>query len=230
MAIFQISINPLAEYLEATEARRKAIIKEQLNPPTNKTFHYQLAKARIKKSVALNGNLKPVKAGIEELKRRKPEKERQKSDILNSIVALERYAKMPLHRLILENKLEIVSVKQKHLAFHGINVTISPEVIFRITIDGVKQIGACKLHVSKGKPFSTKQSKLVAAFIELYLSNCVAEEGEEVNPVLCFCLDPFAGTVINSNNKIGLDMGVVKKLCEDIKRSIAEESDAESVA
>lgn len=230
MTNFQISINPLAEYLEATEARRKAIIKEQLNPPTNKTFHYQLAKARIKKSIALSGSLKPVKAGIEELKKRKPEKDRQKSDVINSLVALERYSKMPLHRLILENKLEIIPVKQKHISFHGISVTISPEVVFRVTIDGVKQIGACKLHVSKGKPFSTKQSKLVAAFIELYLSNCVAEEDEEVNPVLCFCLDPFAGTTINSNNKIGLDMAVVKKLCDEIKQTMAEDGNAENVA
>jgi hypothetical protein len=230
MATFQISINPLAEYLEATEARRKAIIKEQLNPPTNKTFHYQLAKSRIKKSVALSGDLKPVTFGIEELKKRKPEKDRQKSDIINSIIALERYAKMPLHRLILENSLEIIPVKQKYIIFQDISVTISPEVIFRINIDGAKQIGACKLHVSKGKPFSTKQSKLVAAFIELYLSNCVADEGEEVNPVLCFCLDTFAGTIINSNNKISLDMAVVKKLCEEIKQSIAEEGDSESVA
>lgn len=230
MAVFQISINPLAEYLEATPARRRAIIKEQLNPSTIKTFRYQLAKARIKKSVALSGNLKPVKAGMEELKKRKPEKDRQKSDIVNSILALERYSNMALHRLILENKLEIIRVKQKHLTFQGISVTISPEVVFRVTIDGVKQIGACKLHVSKGKPFSTKQSKLVSALIELYLSNCIAAEDEMVNPVLCFCLDPFAGTTINSNNKIGLDMAVVKKLCDEIKQAMAEEGGSENVA
>ena len=126
--------------------------------------------------------------------------------------------------------MELISVKQKHINFHGITVKVSPNVIFRVNVDGVKHIGACKIHTSKGKKFSTKQSKLVAAVLELYLSNCVAAEDEYVNPVLCFCLDPFAGTTINSNSKIGLDMAEVKLMCEEIKSTLARADNQGNVA
>ena len=50
--------------------------------------------------------------------------------------------------------------KQKHFNNNGISIMVSPNIVFRITINGVKYIGACKIHISKGKIFSNKQSKL----------------------------------------------------------------------
>lgn len=229
LATFQISITSLAEYLEATEARKIAIIKEQYNP-NKRSFRYKLAKARIKKSIELGGDLEPVHAAIKILKKRVPEKDWQITDIPNSISALEKYAGMALPDLVRENELEILSGDQKHFTFHGISVWVAPELVFRVNVDGIKYIGACKLRVSKDKPFSTRQSKLVAAIIDLYLNRCVAEEDDVVHPVLCFCLDPFAGTTINSNSKVNLDMKVVKKICKEIKQFIAEQGDAENVA
>ena len=226
----QISINPFAEYLEATTARKVQILKEQQNPDPVRIPYYQLARARIKKSIELSGSLKPVNAGIKELSKRKPLKDWQKSDKLNSIKALELYSGMLLPQLVRENNLELISVKQKHINFNGVSIKVSPNIVFRIVVDGVKHIGACKIHVSKGKKFSTKQSKLVAAVLELYMSNCVAAEDEYVNPVLCFCLDPFAGTTINSNNKVNLDMQVVKEMCQDILQSLTNLRGSENVA
>ncbi|HKC69408.1 MAG TPA: hypothetical protein VKG26_14330 [Bacteroidia bacterium] len=220
MNTYHISINPFAEYLEATEARRINILKEQQDPDPVRIPYYQLAKARIKKSIALSGSFKPIDDGIKTLQARKPIKDWQKNDRTNSIIVLDKFKKMLLSDLIKENKLEIISPKQKHINFKGITINISPNIIFRVTIDGTKYIGACKIHISKGKPFSHKQSKLVANLIEQYLSNVVAEEDEVVDPVLCFCLDPFAGTTINSNSQAGYDMKLVKQLCSEIKQSI----------
>jgi hypothetical protein len=135
-----------------------------------------------------------------------------------------------LPRLVREYKLEILSLEQKNILFNGVNVRVAPELTFRITVGGVKYLGAFKLHVSKDKVFSNKQSKLVAALIDLYLNNCVAEEDEIVDPVLCFCIDPFAGTTINSNSRVNLDMAIVKKLCDEIKRFIAQDGRSENVA
>lgn len=230
MTNIHISINPLAEYLEATAKRKRKILEEQQNPDPVRIPYYQLARARIKQSIESSGSLKPVNAGIKELNKRKPLKDWQKSDKINSIKALELFSGMLLPQLILENKLELISVKQKHITFNGVRVKVSPNIVFRIVVDGVKHIGACKIHLSKGKIFSTKQSKLVAAVLELYLSNCVAEEDEYVNPVLCFCLDPFAGTTINSNNKVNFDMQVVKEMCQDILQTLTRPGGKENVA
>lgn len=220
MSKYQISINPFAEYLEATESRRAKILVEQQEADPVRIPYYQLARARIKKSIELSGSYKPINEGIKILKDRTPKKEWQKNDKINSIVAMEKFKAMLLSDLIKENDLELISVKQKHINYNGITINISPNIIFRIIVDGVKYIGACKIHVSKGKPFSHQQSKLVAGLIESYLSNVVAAEDEIVDPVLCFCLDPFAGTTINSNSKVALDMKLVKKLCGEIKQSL----------
>ena len=48
MQEIEISINPFAEYLEATELRRISIIKEQMIPDKRRLPYYQLAKAKIK--------------------------------------------------------------------------------------------------------------------------------------------------------------------------------------
>ena len=220
MIHYQISINPFAEYLEATESRRKRILKEQLEPDPVRIPRYQLAKARMKKSIELSGNIQPINDGIKILKDRNPKKEWQKNDRVNSIIVLNKYKDMLLPKLITENKLEVIIPKQKHLNYNGITINIAPNIIFGFDVDGIKHIGACKIHISKEKSFSNKQSKLVATLLELYLSNCVAGENDYVNPQLCFCLDPFAGTTINSNSRISLDMNVVKEICEEIKREV----------
>lgn len=226
MEKYKISINPLAEYFEATESRRTRILQEQQNPNPVKIPHYQLAKARIKKSIELSGSLVPVNDGIKLLKARKPENVRKKNDIINSVFVLEKYKQMLVTDLITKNEVEIIKVAQKFIDYNGIRITISPNIVFRITVNGEKRIGACKIHVSKGKPFSTKQSKLVASLLELYLNNCVVAEDEIVDPVLCICLDPFAGTTINANSKVALDMLVVKDLCKEIRKTIDEASKA----
>jgi len=217
---YQISINPFAEYLEATESRRIKILEEQQDPDPVRIPYYQLAKARIKKSIELSGSHRPLNDGIKTLKEKKPVKQWQKNDVINSIAAIEKFKLMLLPDLIKDHKLEIISPKQKYFNYNGVTINVSPNIIFRVLVDGEKHIGACKIHTSKGKKFSHQQSKLVANIIEQYLSNCVAEEDEIVDPVLCFCLDPFAGTTINSNSKVALDMKLVKKLCVEIKQSL----------
>jgi hypothetical protein len=230
MKKIEISINPFAEFLEATESRRIKILEEQQDPDPVRIPYYQLARARMKKSIELSGSFKPVNEGINLLKEKKPEKKWQKNDVINSVIVLEKFKEMPLNKLIRENELEILKPEQKHIDFHGITIKVSPNIIFRVTIDEIKYIGACKIHVSKEKAFSHKQSKVVASLLELYLSNCVAEEDEIVDPVLCFCLDPFAGTTINSNSKVAFDMKLVKEMCKEIKRLYDLKVDREDVA
>lgn len=211
-----ISINPFAEYLEATDSRKNTILKEQENPDPVRIPYYQLAKSRIRQSILKNGSLHPIKSGIKDLKLKKPSKKWQISDQKNSIIALERYIEMVLPEAIIENKIELIKVTHKFLTFKGVRIKISPNVIFRVVIEGKSHVGACKIHVSKGKPFSNKQSQVVATLLNLFLSNIETDENDFVNPELCFCLDPFAGTIINSANKVKMDSKTVNEACLDI--------------
>lgn len=117
---------------------------------------------------------------------------------------------------VLKNqKLERVKFKMKILNIYGVNIKISPNLIYRVENNGKKVIGALKVHLSKGKPFTHRQSALVAQLLHQYLSN-FANEDEIVDPQLCICIDPFAGTTISASNKIKLDMKEIKLLCKEI--------------
>jgi hypothetical protein len=74
MQQIEISINPFAEYLEATELRRISILKEQMVPDKIRLPYYQLAKARIKSSIIHNADYAIINDSISILKERKPQK------------------------------------------------------------------------------------------------------------------------------------------------------------
>lgn len=141
MTKYLISINPFAEYLEATDSRKLKILEEQQVPDKKRLPYYQLAKGRMKKSIELSGSHKPINTGIKKLMESTPDKEWKKNNIKNSIVALENFKKMLLPDSIKENKIEIIKPKQKHFNYNGISIMVSPNIVFRITINGVKYIG-----------------------------------------------------------------------------------------
>ncbi|OFY90175.1 MAG: hypothetical protein A3K10_15155 [Bacteroidetes bacterium RIFCSPLOWO2_12_FULL_31_6] len=219
MSEILISINPFAEFLEATPSRQKNIIREQLNPDPVRVPYYQLARATMRKSILNNVNISIIQEAINELNTRTPERGNWRyHDKVNSITALEKFKTMLLPSHLVENKLEAVKTKVKYLPIYGVNIKVSPNLIFRTTINGQKVIGAFKIHTSKGKPFGHQQSALVAQLINQFLSTYVAEEDEFVDPQLCFCIDVFAGTTINSSSKIGYNMKQIIDVCKQIPK------------
>lgn len=211
-----ISINPLAEFLVATEKRKIKIIEEQLNPDPVRIPYYQKARVSIKNCIIAKGNLSSIDEGIEFLKEKVPEKDWQKHDKKNSIIALELWKQMNLPTSLLENDFEIIRTKVKFLPILGIHIRVSPNLIFRTKIEGQIYIGAIKIHISKGKPFSIKQSAFVAQLMNLFLSRFVVQENEIVNPQLCICIDPFSGTMVSASNKIKVDAKELKAICKEI--------------
>lgn len=217
MSDYTISINSLAEYFEASDARKKSILKEQIKVNEFKAQWYQLAKARIKKSIQLSGDLKLVNNGIRELNNKTPLTKQKKSDKECSIEALKNFKKMAIPTLIKENEIETINMEWKQLTFFGVKVKMKPTLVFKVKINGETHVGACHVHISKRKPFSNVQSKIVSTLLFQYVSNHIATEGEIPNPELCFCIDPFAGTTINSFSNISVDMKRIKKICIEMQ-------------
>lgn len=102
MAEYKISINQLATFSKVSEARKKAIVKQQKNPPPILVGRYAMAKARISKAISNGSDIIPILKGIEELKKRNPETPWKKNDKSVSIDAMERYIKMSLPAILKE--------------------------------------------------------------------------------------------------------------------------------
>lgn len=218
MSKYIISINQLADFSKGTDAKKRSIIRQQKTPNTFKVAYYQLAKARIKKSLANNGDIDPILKGIDELKKRKPEKKRQINDRIVSLEAMQRFIAMQLPSILKDSEYEIIKkVDSKSVIMNGVEIIISPDLIIKAKINDKIYIGGIKLHISKGNVFDIKQQTIVSNSINNYLKNIVAQENEIVLPELCLSLDLFGYGIISSSENTDKSIKDIEVICEEIK-------------
>ena len=213
-----ISINQLADFSKATPAGKRRIIKQQKQPNKFKVAWYQLPKARIRKAIANNCDLEPIFAGINELKLRKPEKPRQVLDREVSLEALRRFVNIKLPHLLKDVPHEIIKkVETKSIVVNGVEIIISPDVIYKLRLYGKTYIGAVKVHISKNNVFDNKQSRYISSLVYKYLKESVIKEGEEVLEELCLSIDVFGEKVIQTPKNLPKAITDIEILCEEVK-------------
>ncbi|WP_055436035.1 hypothetical protein [Lacinutrix algicola] len=212
---YVISINQLAAFSKATESGKKRIIKQQKQPNKFLVSWYQLSKARIKKSIANNCDLEPVFKGIEELKLRRPEKPRQISDKQVSLEALRRFVNIKLPKLLKDIPHDLIKkVPSKSIKISGVEIIISPDVIYKLKINGKVYIGAVKIHISKNNIFDNQQSRCISGLIYKYLKEVVALEGEEVLEELCLSIDVFGDKAISTPYNLPKVLNDIELICK----------------
>lgn len=215
---YQISINQLADFQKGTESKKKRIIKQQKNPNPFRIAYYQLAKARMKKTLQTNGELSHITKGIEELKSRKLEKKRQINDRKVSIEAMEKFIKLKLPSLLTNSKYEIIKPsKRKSFELNGVEIIVSPDVIIKIDVDGQTIIGGFKLHISKSNVFNKEQQRIVASSLYKYLETEVAVNDEIVLPEFCLSLDIFGDGFVATSSNLDNTIKNIESICDEIK-------------
>ncbi len=216
---YNISINQLADFSKGTEAKKRAIIRQQKNPNPLKVFWYQLAKARIKKSISERGDLEPILLGIDELKTRQPKNKRQATDRNVSVEAMERYIKMQIPNLLKDYEYEILKrPKIKSILINGVELIVSPDLVLKLHMDGVDYIGGVKIHISKHNTFDGKQQSYVASAVHRYLETIVAKDEQEVLPELCLSIDIFRGSLVSAPTNIDERIRDIEVICEEVKK------------
>lgn len=215
---YKISINQFADFSNGTEAKKRRIIKQQKTPNKFLVSWYQLPKARIKKSISNNGDLDPIFKGIEELKNRTPEKQRQVLDREVSMEALKRFINIKLPSILKDVPHDVIkTVPSKSLIVNGVEIVISPDVIFKLEIDGKIYLGAVKVHISKNNIFDNKQSRYISSLIYKYLKEVVAKDDEEVLDELCLAIDVFGEKVISTPRNLPKAINDIEVVCEEVK-------------
>src|SRR5690554_2018059 len=199
---YTISINPLAEFIKATDTRKKRIIEQQKKPSPIIVNWYQLAKSRMKKFIINNADYETIDDAILTLKNRKGLNQRQVIDRQVSLEALERFIKLKIPNVLQEKDIEFYKFKNKSIIYQNVEITVSPDVIFSIKRDGVKHYGAIKLRVSKSKPFDNDQQNLIASTLYEYLKYNITDTNCIIEPDLCLSLDVFGNgyKALNANS------------------------------
>ncbi|OSY88971.1 hypothetical protein WH52_04730 [Tenacibaculum holothuriorum] len=213
-----ISINQFVDFSKGTESKKKRIIRQQKEPNKFMISLYQTSRASIKKSLANNGDNKPIIEGLERLKSRMPVKPRQILNKTISIEAIQRYMKIKIPSILRNHKIDIIKKpKIKSIFIEGVEVLVSPDVIFTIIYNEEKYIGGIKIHISKRNVFSLEDSQKVSFLIEEYLKVIGDDYGAKILPELCFSLDVFDGRMISSPKNKFFFLEKIKDTAREIK-------------
>lgn len=215
-----ISINQFADFIKSTDSKKQRLIRQQKLPNKFRIAYYQLAKARIRKTLTDNGSLKHINDALVNLSARVPNSKRQLSDKIVSIEALDKFLKMQIPKVLKDKNIEFLSVKQfkNDIEINGISIIVSPEIIFKTVIEGQEVFGGIKLHVSKSNSFDNEQQQIIASGICNYLEKNVVKGKQIVLPEFCISLDIFGGGFIsNSSAKKNLVASYKKECLEIIK-------------
>lgn len=217
MGKYKISLNQLAEFSGATDASKRRIIRQQLDPDPFRVPRYALTKARIKKSLALKGNLAPIHEAIQILQDRKATTEWQINDKKVSLEALTRFIKIKIPSIFKKVEFEVIRPETSTMELREVDVIVAPEIVIRGKYDGQNVIGGVKIHISKTKPFDLERSRYVAAVVYKYLKDEVAQKDEIVLPELCLCLDVFNEKLVKAPDNSEEIVSILTNVCDEIK-------------
>jgi len=211
-----ISLNPLAEYVFASDSRRETIIRQQKKPQKIMIIPYSTARARMRKFFKDGFSYEAIISGIEYLQGKKPEKDFWKNDRKNSIEALRTFITLqfPSFKNL---KCSFTTKNNKFIFIDDVEIRIAPDLIIRGIKEGQPFIGGIKFHISKGQQFDRDKALLAATALKLFLLKNEATEEEYVDPNFCLSVDVFGERIAPApKNHIGYEEKI-KEACRDLK-------------
>jgi len=212
-----ISINPLTNFVGATPAKKRSIIKEQKKVDMLKVFWYTTVKSTLPKYVKSGFDLTILEDSVQHLRGFDQSTNNKKSNVVNSIYAIESFiamnftTKLPSVHYHFYDKLEI-----KDYELNGLLVRVTPDVVFDWVENGVKNIGAIKFHLGKSKALEPMTGRLRSSLICDFLCKTIAKNDDFVNPQYCYCVDVFQGKAFSAPTIITPDLILLKESCREI--------------
>jgi hypothetical protein len=213
----RISVNKLAEYLEATPTRRKQIVHDAKYPAAFITTRYKDARELIKSYIQGNVGEDDVLAGIDAFNSTVATSDWQEQDNALSAELLE----LLLDTDISPWKELVISPYEGEntlLNIAGVGISINPDLIVKIEDDQSTRIGLMKLHISKTNELSEESQKVVAALLYEFAVQIVIDktDGEEADPGCCISFDLFKQCSETCPSAFKMRMRKIEAACEEI--------------
>lgn len=189
----EISVNKLAEFVNATESRKRSILKtiksDDVEARSQKNRYATAKSAIINFMIDENHDLKIFEQKRIFLVNKKPDTTHKKNDILNSLTAIKKLEQLAQTELVPYLRFNSKNGLPKNLRRTQINnvlIHLSPEIIFSIK-DQIK--GAMKLVFSKSRPITPMEGQIIAVLISRFLQKNFKVT---IQPKNCFVVDVFA--------------------------------------
>jgi hypothetical protein len=213
-----ISINMFTEFSTSTDTRKLSIIKSQIKPSKFIIQRYASAKSSIKKYLKNVSDLNPIYEGIDKQINRQTTTNWQKNDRQVSIEALQKFVTLKIARALKGIKYEVIKPDVKLVNINDVDITVSPELIIKMFLDGKVVYGGIKIHIAKTKPFTSKQCSYAATVLCEYIKANVMKRGENVDPKLCLSIDVFGERIVPASEKYTEELNEIRELCLEVKK------------
>ena len=199
VAVPNLSVNKLAEYIVSKGARQRAILfaRKHPDPDFNVGMYHREAEEAATRYIA-DGAIDsgPIASQIAVLGQLTPQKIGTARRINSNIDSLERFAEM-LDEIDLLGASPIMGANSvPKLVYHGVNISVRPQIVLRGSAPKRRVfVGALKFHFSSTHPHTAETAGYVSAAVQEYCRRHLAEENEIVNPAYCQVLDVASGKV-----------------------------------
>lgn len=210
----RISINKLAEYLEANSARRKKIVHDAKYPENYIVTRYKDARDTIKKYIIGGGDEDIILEKLDQLTEIKPDTDFQEQDLKLSIEALELFLDFDISALV---GCEIHEYDEnKFIKVSGVEISVNPDLIVKKKIGKIVNVGSIKIHISKSNPLNSNSQKIVGVMLHNYINDYVLKKGEVANEKLNLSFDIFQNTFEYCPSAIKVRLRQIEAACEEI--------------
>ncbi len=209
----EISVNPLAEYTEASEARRRLIVKDQKYPSKLKIARYRSARDAFTTYFQQGFDKQVLIAAIQRLQSKEPISDWVRDDTKNSIRALRNFLRLefPFKNL----KCRFIKPVITAYPINGVVVTVAPDLLLEWENDGQKYAGAIKFYI-KQKALTYQQGHVCASLLADFLGNILSNDVLISKPH-CICVDIMNRRIFPASGNTETAMRLASNACGDIR-------------
>lgn len=213
----RISVNKLGEYMTATPARRRQIVRDQKNPPAVKAIRYQYAREAIASLIA-SGMAEETRALdiAQELRREPGESDFVVSDRAHSADAIDTFVEI-CGAMAIDDLIPVAADARCSDAIElaGVRVVARPDALLLDPQSGAA-VGCVKLHFSKSQPLNEKGGDYVATAMQAHLERNLSAPGR-VRPSRCYVVDIATRKIYTAPKTRKRRLDGLTAACEEIK-------------
>lgn len=211
----RISVNKLAEYLTASPARRRAIVKEQKYPPTFRAIWYDAACTAIVQFLcAEEPNEEALVNEIERLYTKKPANESEEAKLRTNAEALEAFLD-GYEQLTLDEFKATPGVNDAaKIVIAEVELSVRPDVMLNGEVRGKSVGGAVKLYFSKETKLTDESAPYISALIHKFVLDKTKVEPSRRH---CQVFDVFGKRVDEAPASTKTRMRDIEAACEEIR-------------
>ncbi|HZX58978.1 MAG TPA: hypothetical protein VFE54_09635 [Mucilaginibacter sp.] len=210
----RISVNKLAEYLEANPTRRKKIVYDAKHPEPFVTTRYKDAREYIKSYICGETDEDAILVRIDAFNTADADSDFQEQDNNLSAEVLE---------LLLDTDIsswdgyEISSFEGENTLVNisGVDISVNPDLLVKQEKGGETKFGLIKLHLSKTNQLSEESQKIVAVML-LGFAHKIAEEYGTPEEKMCMSFDIFKQHSECCPTAVKMRLRKIEAACEEI--------------